>query len=210
MFVEANKNGMFEFEIPIEWSVYDTVKVRANSLEEALSYVKEDPDDIPLGDDPIYIDGSFNAGAENAEECLIYQDINKVQCLDFYCDPDLSKYVDSMLFESGETIAKGTFAKGTENFEVYLDVRGEVSVTYKDEVYHSPEEFPDELKAIIKDHPNQWFNDDDIYVGLNNWFEYIFEDDGEVFEEDVAKATPEKILEDMMYLANEYFRRKEN
>lgn len=169
---------------------------KAMGLDYCLD-VEEDEEKVLVRDPERLVEASSN---ENPN--------GDIHCLEFDCDQDLSKYVDSMLFESGTNIAKGTFAKGTENLEVYLDVRGEVSVTYKDEVYFSPEEFPDELKDLIKEHPNQWFDDDDIYVGMNNWFEYIFDNDGEVFEEDLSETTPEKILDDMIYLANEYFEKE--
>ncbi len=62
-----------EFKIPVTWSVFDTVKVQADSLEEAYNYVAENLDEIPLGDEPNYIDGSYEISAAGPEECLIYQ-----------------------------------------------------------------------------------------------------------------------------------------
>lgn len=134
-----------------------------------------------------------------------------MKCVKFECDNDLTKYVDSMLFDStsdtGESIAHGIFEHDGEQCNIWLDVRGEVSVTYKGTVYHRPSEFPEELIEKIRKNPNDWeYNgDDDIYVGLNNWFEYIFESDGEVYEADLSKATPEMIKEDMEAIACQYF-----
>ena len=55
----ANENADKEYKTPVTWSVYDCLSVQANSLEEALKYCKENIDDIPLGDEPEYIDGSY-------------------------------------------------------------------------------------------------------------------------------------------------------
>ena len=140
----------------------------------------------------------------------------KVVLESFSCEENLAQYISSMLFDSGEEIARGSFTCGDEHLEISLRVCGEVAVTYKDEVYHRPSEFPDELIQLIKEHPYDWDvyapsgegNDEaegDIYVGLNNWFEYIFDGDGDVYEEDLSKATPGMILDDMFYIARRYF-----
>lgn len=126
----------------------------------------------------------------------------------FVCE-ELSPFVDSMLFDSVTNVAYGTFSEGGKELQVFLDVRGEVAVTYKDEVYHRPSEFPDELKALIRKAPDQWMNEPDVFVGLNNWFELIFDNNGEVFEENVSELTPDRILSDMICVAEDYFRRKE-
>lgn len=47
-----------DFLIPVGWEVYSTIRVTANSLEEALEYAKEHIDDIPLGEGE-YIDGTY-------------------------------------------------------------------------------------------------------------------------------------------------------
>lgn len=145
-------------------------------------------------------------------------------CLEFNCDNNLSQYTDSMLFDSGTEIASGKFGYNGKILDIYLDVSGEVAVTYKGETYHTPSEFPEELIEKIKEHPNWWEgyapsgegNDNeegDVYVYLNNWFEYIYGEevlyDGTVYENDLSKATKEEILEDMRYIAEQYFERKE-
>ena len=134
----------------------------------------------------------------------------------FTCEDNLAQYISSMLFDSGEEIARGTFTYGDEHLEISLKVCGEVAVTYKDEIFHRPSDFPDELIQIIKEHPYDWDiyapsgegNDDFecyIYVSMNNWFEYLFDGDGDVYEEDLAEATPGMILDDMFYIARRYF-----
>ena len=83
---------------------------------------------------------------------------------------DLTDIPDSMLLESETQVA----AYHNEKTDVHLslEVRGEVSVTYKEETYHGVKEFPEELRKKIYD--GSYLNDQDIYVGFNNWFE-LFE-----------------------------------
>ncbi len=50
---------MKNFYIPVTWSVWDKVKVTAESIEDALQYVRNHIDEIPLPTEPEYIDGSF-------------------------------------------------------------------------------------------------------------------------------------------------------
>ena len=57
-----------EWKIPVCWEVFSTVNVRAATLEEALRYVREDPDDMPLPTDTDYIDGSFGPSMDDVEE----------------------------------------------------------------------------------------------------------------------------------------------
>lgn len=57
---------MKAFKIPVEWSVYDTVEIEAESMEQAIKIFDETMDDIPLPTEPEYIDGSFQR--VNADE----------------------------------------------------------------------------------------------------------------------------------------------
>lgn len=199
----ANKNANTEFEIPVTWQVFDKVTVQANSLEEAYKYVQEHLDDIPLGSDPDYVDASYEISADEVDDCIYYQPISDVVCVTFNCE-DLSLYTDSMLFDSELTIAVGKFAYGRHEIEVSLAVRGEVSVAYKGNIYNTPSKFPKTLKDMIRNNPNNW-DGPDVYINFNNWFEYIFESDGRVYENDLSKAKPEEILEDMKNIARQYF-----
>ena len=142
--------------------------------------------------------------------------LDDLKIVHFTCEENLSKYVSSMLFDSGEEIARGFFYYNGELLKISLKICGEVSVTYKDEVYHRPSEFPDELIERIKKHPYDWDvyspsgegNDEtegEIYVGLNNWFEYIINEEGYVYEEDLSEAYPDMILTDMIYYACMHF-----
>ena len=47
------------FKIPVRWTVWDEVEIPANSLEEALKYFLKYQDEIPLGTEPKYLDGSY-------------------------------------------------------------------------------------------------------------------------------------------------------
>lgn len=70
-YVIANENAKQEFNIPVTWEVYDTVKVQASSLKEAYEYVQEHLDEIPLGCDPDYAEDSYKISA-SLEECEAY------------------------------------------------------------------------------------------------------------------------------------------
>lgn len=51
------------FKVPVEWKVFATMEVEAETLEEAVEMVKRDEDqngepfELPI--DPDYVDGSF-------------------------------------------------------------------------------------------------------------------------------------------------------
>ena len=50
---------MKRFYIPVSWEVWDKVEVEAETIEEAVKYIKDNIDTIPLGTEPEYIDGSY-------------------------------------------------------------------------------------------------------------------------------------------------------
>lgn len=209
VFVTADENARTEFEIPVSWEVFDKVKVQANSLEEAFNYVKDHLDEIPLGNDADYVEASYRISADNIDECIGYQPINDVVCLEFECDDNLEKYKDSMLFDStsmgGDSIAAGTFEYKNQSFTVYLDVCGEVNVTYKDKTYDKPSEFPCELRNLIESNPSDWTRCEDVYVSFNNWFEYIFNSDGKMLAGDLSQMSKEDVLNSMYAIARNHF-----
>ena len=101
-----------------------------------------------------------------------------------------------------------------KQLEVSLNVCGAIEVHFNGEKYKYASDFPETLKERIKKYPNSWniLQDDepfheelDIFIDSNNWFEYLFEGDGELFEDDLSKATPERILKDMTKIARQYF-----
>jgi hypothetical protein len=51
---------MKTFKIPVTWEVYGTVRIEANSLDEAIAKFDKESDMIPLPTDHVdYVDGSF-------------------------------------------------------------------------------------------------------------------------------------------------------
>ena len=120
----------------------------------------------------------------------------------FRCN-ELSQYVDSMLFDSGEEIAAMEFENYGKEMYISLEVRGDVKVFFNKEVYRWPSEFPPILRELIQTNPGCWDCEDYIYVDMNNWFEYIFEVDGQysdgiMCEWDISKGTPEDIKREML------------
>lgn len=66
-----------KFSIPVTWQVWDKIEVEAETIEEAVAYVKEHIDEIPLGTEPEYIDGSYRIddgddGDASVEETVRY------------------------------------------------------------------------------------------------------------------------------------------
>lgn len=62
---------MKKFSIPVTWEVWDKIEVEAETIEEAIKYVKENIDTIPLGTEPEYIDGSYKIyDGENGEATI--------------------------------------------------------------------------------------------------------------------------------------------
>lgn len=68
---------MKKFYIPVSWEVWDKVEVEAETIEEAIKYVKENIEVIPLGSEPEYIEGSYkiddgDGGEASIEETIKY------------------------------------------------------------------------------------------------------------------------------------------
>lgn len=119
---------------------------------------------------------------------------------------DLSKFKDSMMFDSDTIVASMTCDYKDHLINIDLKICGYVKVFFKGECFTRPSDFPEELKEIIKKEPNGWGTEDDIEVWENNWFEYIFNDnykghvfsDGIMFEDDLSKYSIEQLKEDMI------------
>ena len=67
----TNKSG--EYIIPVEWSVYSTVIVEADNLEEAVKLAKAKLDEIPLCRDAEYIDGTYAINGDTDEDLIVAQ-----------------------------------------------------------------------------------------------------------------------------------------
>lgn len=121
---------------------------------------------------------------------------------EFSCSENLSQYIDSMLFESGECIASMDYFDEETGKSVELDLRvcGNVKVSFKETDYTHYSDFPEQLKKLIKNN-REWELDERVYVDENNWFEYIFStgkySDGIVFERDLSAYTPERLKKEM-------------
>lgn len=50
------------FKIPVTYEVYGHIEIEANTLEEAFDKAHKDIDNLPLVDDPQYIDDSYEIG----------------------------------------------------------------------------------------------------------------------------------------------------
>ena len=161
--------------------------------------------------------------------------MSELKLKNFRCNQDLSQYTSSLLFDSidtkladdcniilyddtdgsGDTIAFGEFEHEGERFNISLEIRGEIRISFDGNIYTSPLEYPEDLTSLIKAHPYDFDVCDEaagheIYIDNNNWFEYIFGpdgamNDGYVYEQDLSKATADMIKEDMFKIAKQYF-----
>lgn len=106
---------------------------------------------------------------------------------------DMKPIKDSMQFDSDTEIC--SYVSPDEKFTITIEVRGEVRLTYKDETYTKPSEFPQEVKEIIKN--GDLWNTDEVYIGNNNWFElFIWDCDGDYIDSgvvDIEGQDPEYI-----------------
>jgi hypothetical protein len=64
----GNPDGTNLYKIPVTWEVYDTIEVQGNSLEEALQWADAHKDEIPIGDEPNYLDDSYQIDREFAKD----------------------------------------------------------------------------------------------------------------------------------------------
>lgn len=64
------------FKIPVEWAMYGTVEVAANTAEEALELFYKHEDELPLpsGD---YVDDSFMVSCGDDEQALDYMGVGE-------------------------------------------------------------------------------------------------------------------------------------
>lgn len=74
---EPQTKKMKKFKIPVTWEVWDQIEVCAETIEEAIQYVRDNIDTIPLGTEPEYIDGSYKIddgdnGYASIEETVEY------------------------------------------------------------------------------------------------------------------------------------------
>jgi hypothetical protein len=117
--------------------------------------------------------------------------------------------MDSMLFDSDHVIATMVCEDNGCKITVDLMTRGDVDIYYKGNRYRRACEFPKSLKKLIET-DSEWFNNEDVEIVDNNWFEYIYDvvgdgvsySDGIMFEDDLSTYTVEQLKEDMMQIYN--------
>lgn len=63
---------MGTFKIPVEYKVWGLVEVEAENAEQALNYAKYNIVDLPLPNDPEYIEDSYVIAADTVEELKNY------------------------------------------------------------------------------------------------------------------------------------------
>lgn len=142
------------------------------------------------------------------------KDNKQWKVLHFQVNAPLERCTDSMLFNSGTVISELTALYVPSNIGVCvkLKVVGDVSVTYRGQVYHGFSEFPAGLKRRIETHPNDWTHvagEPDIEIKLNNWFEYSYcisagrgdHIDVELCEDDLHLLTDDGLKEEMLEVA---------
>jgi len=64
-------NAKKKFKIPVTYELYGYVIVEARTLKEAIKYAVDNIDDLPLPDNPEYVDGSF----------VVEEDFDVVKCI---------------------------------------------------------------------------------------------------------------------------------
>ena len=134
---------------------------------------------------------------------------------DFYCDEDLSKYTDSLLFDSETDIAGLKMYDTNGNcVDLWLTVTGDKDVflldengdVIEDECYSYASEYSQEMIDAIKDGTDGV----DYACDNNNWFEVLYsysngngeelvDDNGE--EWDGIADTPEQLKDDLSEFA---------
>lgn len=131
-----------------------------------------------------------------------------VECTQWICDNDLTKYVDSMLYDSDTVIAQGTFVSNTDvQYDISLVVTGAVAVYFNDIKYTQPSDFPQALKEIIR--KRKLFSSENVTVWENNWFAYIVTVNGYtddvVFEADLSTYTDQMLQDEMKEIVRRYW-----
>lgn len=174
----ADENAKNEYVIPVCWEVSGKVRVQANSLQEAYEYVEKNLDNIPLDDDEEYSEGSYQISVDNVDECTIYQR-DELVCIDFGCDEDLTKYIDSTPFDSDALIAEAEFLSKGVTLDIKLIAIDKAKVIYKGVVYNADSEFPKRLIDNITDH--LWL------------------------EKDLSKMSKQDVFDNIQKIAKSYF-----
>ena len=76
--------------IPVEWSVYSTVRVHAANLDEAVKIARSKLDELPLSTENEYIDGSYCISGEIDEDFINAQNYKPVGNVTIESDGSIS------------------------------------------------------------------------------------------------------------------------
>ena len=69
-----------EYILPVEWTDYSTVKVKAKNLQEAIDKFNAVISDIPLDTQPEYVDGSYRLNDDNdLRDCQDFPHISSIE-----------------------------------------------------------------------------------------------------------------------------------
>jgi hypothetical protein len=64
--------------IPVEWSMYSTITVEGDNLQDAIDRAKRVLDDLPLEDINEYVDGSYKISGDTIEDFLNAQEYQTI------------------------------------------------------------------------------------------------------------------------------------
>ena len=126
-------------------------------------------------------------------ESVTEEDILSVEFpdMEFEVFNSVENIPSSLLLDSGTEICS---LKGN-GYDLRIEVKGEVRVTYKGVTYRTPSEFPEELKKIIRENPFDIEANGDVYIGNENWFEmFVIGHENEYFDTvDIENLTDEQL-----------------
>ena len=76
--------------IPVQWSVYSTVRIHAANLAEAVSIARNKLDELPLSTENEYIDDSYHISGETDEDFINAQCYSTVGSVTIESDGTIS------------------------------------------------------------------------------------------------------------------------
>ena len=89
-----NGKGEKVYNIPVQWLVSDIVKVRANSLEEAIQLFMDNEPGIPCGTAPEYVGDSYKMSCDSYETGNAHEISEELR-------KNYGDYLDSMVSDYG-------------------------------------------------------------------------------------------------------------
>ena len=117
----------------------------------------------------------------------------------FEMNVELNKLPDSMCFDSGTNICH--YENGNDTIDI--DVRGYVTVCFKDETYRHFTDMPKELQDLFI--TGKAYEDERVEINENNWYEVFFNWDQDYDVAEIEGYTPSE-LEDYCKECMDLFR----